>query len=263
MRVVDGPLVAGHTCSAKLRNWNCRCLKPAQIARYQRPRAIAVTIRLRDAITVHAGPRLSPRGICRPFGVRRSRQGSRRRTEPASPARPRSRRISPAATSATNTAMCSIAKDQKKFAGNMLERAQLLLNPWAIRSTETGEAAGPRPARYSRRGASAAGANDARRRPASGRLGRRRRPAAISPISISWPIRPRPLLNLVPDKDGRSQARPQETRAACVDSCRRRRSAAPRRRRWAACRKQPAGVARSCACKTASIRRSISRSRNR
>jgi hypothetical protein len=30
-------------------------------------------------------------------------------------------------------------KGQKKYAGNMLERPQLLLNPWAVRSTETGE----------------------------------------------------------------------------------------------------------------------------
>src|SRR5262249_25218927 len=30
-------------------------------------------------------------------------------------------------------------KYQKKFPGNMLERPSLLLNPWAVRSTETGE----------------------------------------------------------------------------------------------------------------------------
>src|SRR4029077_19809508 len=30
-------------------------------------------------------------------------------------------------------------KGQKKYPGNMLERPMLLLNPWAIRTTETGE----------------------------------------------------------------------------------------------------------------------------
>ena len=30
-------------------------------------------------------------------------------------------------------------KYAKKFPGNMLERPSLLLNPWAVRSTETGD----------------------------------------------------------------------------------------------------------------------------
>src|SRR5262249_56326642 len=30
-------------------------------------------------------------------------------------------------------------RNQKKYPGNMLERPMLLLNPWAIRTTETGE----------------------------------------------------------------------------------------------------------------------------
>src|SRR5207244_2774486 len=30
-------------------------------------------------------------------------------------------------------------RNQKKYPGNMLDRPQLLLNPWAVRSTETGE----------------------------------------------------------------------------------------------------------------------------
>ena len=63
-------------------------------------------------------------------------------------------------------------KGQRKFPGNMLERPKLLLNPWAVRTTETGEQtrrggddfAGRRAVRRRRR----------RSRPADARAGRRR-----------------------------------------------------------------------------------------
>src|SRR5205085_4844069 len=40
----------------------------------------------------------------------------------------------------------------KKFPGNMLDRPQLLLNPWAVRSTETGEQMAQGGEMYGRKG---------------------------------------------------------------------------------------------------------------
>ncbi|OWK44511.1 hypothetical protein [Fimbriiglobus ruber] len=92
-------------------------------------------------------------------------------------------------------------RGQKKFPGNMLERPMLLLNPWAVRSTETGEQAAAGGEMFGAKGGGGAG----------GVLG--------APGSLPAPISPPAgradfadldfladtsavLLNLVPDKDG-------------------------------------------------------------
>ena len=74
-------------------------------------------------------------------------------------------------------------KFARKYPGNMLERPSLLLNPWAIRSTETGQQEAQGGEEFSRLAAQnqAAGGRAERgsRRPLRSR--------AISPISTSWP----------------------------------------------------------------------------
>ena len=110
-------------------------------------------------------------------------------------------------------------KRQKKFPGNMLDRPQLLLNPWAVRSTETGEqlAAGRRrrsaPRRRMRRRAADAGRsrpNDAGwpQRAAGGDF------ANLDFLADASAV----LVNLVPDKDGVVTHRPQghSGRTRCI-----------------------------------------------
>lgn len=92
-------------------------------------------------------------------------------------------------------------KGQKKYPGNMLERPMLLLNPWAIRSTQTGEQSAVGGDNYERKSKGEGSAAtpplpgremDAALRKPSGRFSNLDFLANASSV----------LLNLVPDKDG-------------------------------------------------------------
>ena len=107
IRVADGPLQAGYVLG-KLRHLQLPALKPVQIAGIASD-ADTVTIRLRDfsnftRLHVYAHPLHA--GVLR---LRRPRQSARRRTCKAVSRSRRNRSIWPAATSAMNTATCSIA----------------------------------------------------------------------------------------------------------------------------------------------------------
>jgi hypothetical protein len=136
IRVVDGPMEGNHVLG-KLRYLELPMLKPVQIA------AIAadtdqVTIRLRD---------VSPFTRVHIFATR---------YQPAFSAFTNLGRVRDAELSGIYPAHAESVyltgrnigdeyryvldrRGQKKYAGNMLERPGLLLNPWAVRSTETGE----------------------------------------------------------------------------------------------------------------------------
>ena len=81
----------------------------------------------------------SPRGTCR----RSTRSASSARCATpsltSSTTARRDRSISPAGTSATNTATSSTGAYAQKYPGQHARTASLLLNPWAVRETETGE----------------------------------------------------------------------------------------------------------------------------
>jgi len=92
-------------------------------------------------------------------------------------------------------------KGQKKYPGNMLERPMLLLNPWVIRSTQTGEQAAVGGEEFLRKSKGEAGAAmpppgapvvDSRGVSAAGGF------ANLDYLADSSGV----LLNLIPDKDG-------------------------------------------------------------
>src|SRR5262249_13167640 len=136
IRVVDGPLVAGHGLG-KLRHVQVPALKPVQIAAISAD-ADAVTVRLRDVspfTRVHVyGTRYQPAfsAFADLSKVRDAElQG-----------------VFPAHAESVYLAGRNIGDEyryvldrrgHKKYPGNMVERPALLLNPWAVRSTETGE----------------------------------------------------------------------------------------------------------------------------
>ncbi|OWK38438.1 hypothetical protein FRUB_07558 [Fimbriiglobus ruber] len=93
-------------------------------------------------------------------------------------------------------------RGQKKFPGNMLERPMLLLNPWAVRSTETGEQAAERGEMFGSRGGI-----EVERSLRSGGGNASPPPAAKSGhgdfADLNFLADPSAVvLNLVPDKDG-------------------------------------------------------------
>ena len=89
-------------------------------------------------------------------------------------------------------------KFARKYPGNMLERPSLLLNPWAIRSTETGQ-------QEAQAGEAFGGKGRPRRidrRPWRHSASRRRQRRPISPISIFWPKARWWSPTSCPDKNG-------------------------------------------------------------
>jgi hypothetical protein len=136
VRVVDGPLVAGHALG-RLRHLQLPGLKPVQIAAVTAD-ADNVTIRLHDVspfTRVHVyGARYLP--AFSPY----TNLGRVRDSE--------LKGVYPAHAESVYIAGRNIGdeyryvldrKYHKNYPGNMLERPALLLNPWAVRSTETGE----------------------------------------------------------------------------------------------------------------------------
>jgi hypothetical protein len=136
VRVVDGPVLAGHVLG-RLRHLQLPALKPVQIASIAAA-ADTLTLRLRD---------VSPFTRVHVFATR-----YRPAFEPfADLARVRDAELGgvyPAHAESAYLTGRNIGdeyryvldrKYQRKFPGNMLERPSLLLNPWAVRSTETGE----------------------------------------------------------------------------------------------------------------------------
>ncbi|MFL5338684.1 MAG: hypothetical protein ACJ8F7_00835 [Gemmataceae bacterium] len=93
-------------------------------------------------------------------------------------------------------------RNQRKFPGNMLERPQLLLNPWVLRSTETGEQQAQAGEDFAAKGepppaksmpAEAGGSNAG-----LGRLGEKGESDDLDFLADAAAV----VVNLVPDKDG-------------------------------------------------------------
>src|SRR5262249_4621921 len=136
IRVVDGPVESNHVLG-KLRHLELPLLKPLQIAAISAD-ADQVTIRLRE---------VSPFTRVHVFATRFQPAFSAF----ADLAKVRDRELSgvyPAHAESVYLTGRNIGDEyryvlerrgQKKYPGNMLERPGLLLNPWAVRSTETGE----------------------------------------------------------------------------------------------------------------------------
>lgn len=136
VRVVDGPAVAGHALG-RLRHLELPALKPVQIAALTAD-SDGVTVRLRDVspfARVHVfATRYAP--AFSPFND----LGKVRDAELSG--------VYPAHAESTYLTGRNLGDEyryvldrryQKKYAGNSLERPSLLLNPWAVRSTETSE----------------------------------------------------------------------------------------------------------------------------
>jgi hypothetical protein len=136
VRVVDGPVLAGHVLG-RLRHLELPGLKPVQIAAVTADDD-AVTIRLRDAsrfTRVHVfatryRPAFSP---FRDLGKVRDAELTGTYPAHAESTYLTGRNIG------DEYRYVLERKYQRKYPGNLLERPSLLLNPWAVRSTETGE----------------------------------------------------------------------------------------------------------------------------
>jgi len=89
-------------------------------------------------------------------------------------------------------------REQTPFPGNMLARPGLLLNPWAIRETDTGKLQAATGGEYADRSSGAAGSAKAERAREGGGPG-----AIADPSNLDFLMQPGVLLaNLVPDEDG-------------------------------------------------------------
>ena len=116
----------------------------------------------------------------------------------------------------------------KKFPGNMLDRPQLLLNPWAIRSTETGEQAAPRRGRLRRAAGEPAPTAAMRRRLSRSRQAARGRRGDFADLDfLADPAAV--LANLVPDENGVIQHRSQRNSGRTASSAGRGRRSARHR----------------------------------
>jgi hypothetical protein len=195
IRVVDGPAVRGHVLG-RLRHLELPALKPVQITAINAD-AGGVTVRLRD---------VSPYARVHVFATR---------YRPAfSPydnlARVRAAELSgvyPAHAESAYVTGRNIGdeyryvldrKYQKKFPGNMLERPSLLLNPWAVRSTETGEQQAKGGEEFKPKGAPAASVPAPSEAAAGGNAAATGDFANLDFLADASAV----LVNLVPDKDG-------------------------------------------------------------
>ncbi len=89
-------------------------------------------------------------------------------------------------------------REQTPFPGNMLARPGLLLNPWAIRETDTGKQQAATGGEYADRSSGGAGSAAAERAPGQGGPG-----ALADPSNLDFLMQPGVLLaNLAPDEDG-------------------------------------------------------------
>jgi hypothetical protein len=199
IRVVQGDVQGGHVLG-KLRHLQLPALKPVQITGIA-PEGDDLTIRLRDA---------SPYTRIHVFGTR---------YEPAYSAfadlgRVRDAELGgtfPAHAESVYLAGRNIGDEyryvldrryQKKYPGNMLERPALLLNPWVVRSTETGEQLAQGGEEFGKRGEPAA----AKPYPSEGAAGQGKGPggtdvkgfANLDFLGEAAAV----LVNLAPDKNG-------------------------------------------------------------
>ena len=197
VRVTDGPVVKGHVLGTT-RHLETPGLKPTQIAAVTADEK-HLTVRLKDAskfARVHvfatryqpAFPAFANLAAVRDAGL-----------AGVTPTRPESVYLT-GRNIGDEYRYVLDRRGMKKFPGNMLDRPQFLLNPWAVRSTDTGEQQ-PRRGAISRPRAS-------RPRPRPSR--RRRRRSRTAPAGaggdfadLDFLADPAAVLaNLVPDDDG-------------------------------------------------------------
>jgi hypothetical protein len=136
IRVVDGPVVAGHVLGA-IRHMELPGLKPVSIQSVAAD-ADALTVRLRDQsefTRVHVfATRYQPafNAFANLSRVRDAELGG------MSPGRADSVYLT-GRNIGDEYRYVLDRRGQRKYPGNMLERPSFLLNPWAVRTTETGE----------------------------------------------------------------------------------------------------------------------------
>ncbi len=198
IRVVDGPLQGNHVLG-RLRYLELPMLKPVQIAAIAAD-ADQVTVRLRDA---------SPFTRVHVFATR---------YQPAFSAFANLGRVRDAELSGIYPAHAESAyltgrnigdeyryvldrRGQKKYAGNMLERPGLLLNPWAVRSTEAGEQLAEGREDFGAKGRPPA--SEPAPSPLAGLESRKRAIATGDFANLDFLANASAVIvNLVPDKDG-------------------------------------------------------------
>jgi hypothetical protein len=136
IRVVEGAVVAGHVLG-KLRQLQLPALKPVQIAAVE-GNADGVTIRLRDTsrfARVHVFATRYRPAFSSFDNLARVRDAELHGVFPA-----HAESVYLVGRNIGDEYRYVLdRKYQKKYPGNMLERPALLLNPWVVRSTETGE----------------------------------------------------------------------------------------------------------------------------
>jgi hypothetical protein len=200
VRVVDGPVVADNVLG-HLRQMQLPLLKPVQVASVT-TEAESVTVKLGDfskfaRVHVFAARYLPDYSAFGHLGqIRDAELGG----------------MYPSHADSTYLSGRNIGDEyryvldrrhQKKYPGNMLDRPELLLNPWAVRSTETGEQLAKDGEEYRRKGVPAPSMPAATPPPMkSGHLPAEGAAAAHSESLDFLADASAVLVNLVPDKDG-------------------------------------------------------------
>jgi hypothetical protein len=199
IRVVDGPVVAGNVLG-QLRQMQLPLLKPARITSVTTD-ADSVTVKLRDVspfarVHVFAARYLPNYSAFAHLGQIRDAELGGVYPSHADSAYLSGRNIGDEYRYVLDR------RYQKKYPGNMLDRPELLLNPWAVRSTETGEQLAQAGEEYRRKGVPAPSAPATP--PASGRRSVDSGPLVLGTVeSLDFLANASAVLcNLVPDKDG-------------------------------------------------------------
>lgn len=198
IRIVEGPAVAGNVLGS-MRQLQLPLLKPFAIANVGAA-ADAITIKLREASPFTRVHVLATRYL--PSYAVFDRLGQIRDAELTG--------VYPSFAESTYLAGRNIGDeyryilDRRQFAkrpGNMLDRPEILLNPWTIRSTETGEQRAKDGEDYRRRGTPTPAA-PAMPPPGNERLSSEQESTAASPYLDYLADPANVLINLIPDKDG-------------------------------------------------------------
>jgi len=136
IRVADGPVIDGYILGAT-RYLEMPALKPVQVGAIETA-GDSLTIRLQNASPLTRVHVLATRYLPQYSAFDQFRQVTDAELRGITPGRSESVYLT-GRNIGDEYRYVLDRKGMKKFAGNMLERPQLLLNPWAVRTTETGE----------------------------------------------------------------------------------------------------------------------------
>jgi hypothetical protein len=198
IRVVDGPVVAGSVLG-QLRHMQLPTIKSVQVASIATD-ADAITVKLRDHSAFARVHVLADRYLAGYPAI--DHLGQIRDAELGG--------MYPSHADSTYISGRNIGdeyryvldrRNQKKYPGNMLDRPEILLNPWAVRTTETGEQLAQAGEEYRRKGVPAPSAPAAprdQRTPILPAADRAHLTECLDFLADAAAV----LVNLVPDKDG-------------------------------------------------------------